>query len=379
MSSLADQPAPDAAAVAARVEELYAQHAALVRSVCRALLRDPVEEEDALQQTFLSAQRALLNGSSPREPAAWLATIARHECYARVHARMREPLPVESEEEAVGPDVHAAAVRRHDAGELRDALSDLPAQQRAAILLREVRGLSYHEVAVALSVTTGAVESLIFRARRTLQTRLREASAALSPAGWAQPVRELLARLAGGGLAGPTAAKVAALGVGTAVATGGALSGPTVLGLGHAPAPAVQTSPREAHRAAPRHSPAAHVLTLPRVASAPPPVRVAVDRGPQHRARPADDVSSERSKPSEASGVSRSAAPERSDDAATSGSGGSGSSSAPAEVSSDDGATQHETSASSDVPATGASDGSSTDTGSPQVGTTTTDSGSSDN
>ena len=213
MSSLTDQPASDPdrnPAVAARVEQLYASHAALVRSVCRSLLRDRSEAEDAVQQTFLSAQRALVNGSSPRDEAAWLATIARHECLARVRARMREPLPLELELEMgdAGSDAHTAAVRRHEAVELREALAELPAQQRAAILLREVRGLSYQEVASSLSVTTAAVESLLFRARRSLQTRLREALAAVSPVGW---LRDQL----DGGLAGPAAAKVAAVGVGT--------------------------------------------------------------------------------------------------------------------------------------------------------------------
>jgi len=245
MSSPADQPAPGVGrdpTVAARVEQLYASHASLVRSICRSLLRDRSEAEDAIQQTFLSAQRALANGSSPRDEIAWLATIARHECLARVRARMREPLPLELDEGCAALDAHAAAVRRHEAGELREALAELPAQQREAILLREVRGLSYQEVASSLSVTTAAVESLLFRARRRLQTRLREALAGLSP-GW-------LRDLAGGGLAGPVAAKVAAVNLGTAVATGSAVVGPTVIGLGHAPAPSLSAPPASSHRPA---------------------------------------------------------------------------------------------------------------------------------
>ena len=234
MSSLPDQLAPEARredVTAARIEQLYTSHASLVRSVCRSLLRDRVEADDAVQQTFLSAQRALLNGSSPRDEAAWLATIARHESLARVRARMRDPLPVDTEAEAGGPDAYSAAVKRHEAGELRNALAELPAQQRDAILMREVRGFSYEEVASALSVTPAAVESLIFRARRGLQVRLREALASFSP-GFA--FRGLLAR-AGGGVAGPAAAKAVAVGVGAAVITGGALVGPRVMGLHPAP------------------------------------------------------------------------------------------------------------------------------------------------
>ena len=105
---------PDGAA-AARTEELYGTHARMVSGLCRALLRDRTEAEDATQQTFLSAHRALLNDTDPREPAAWLATIARNECWTRIRARMREPLSVsELETTSTEPDPYAEAVRRAD-------------------------------------------------------------------------------------------------------------------------------------------------------------------------------------------------------------------------------------------------------------------------
>src|SRR5262245_42861004 len=64
-------------------EVLYREHGPAVARLCRSLLRDSSEAEDAAQQVFLSAHRALLNGSAPRDPLAWLLTVARHECYAR--------------------------------------------------------------------------------------------------------------------------------------------------------------------------------------------------------------------------------------------------------------------------------------------------------
>lgn len=225
MSVPSDQPFPGRpGAAAARVEELYEAHASTVRAICRSMLRDRVEAEDAEQQTFLSAQRALANGSRPDDPAAWLAVIARNECLARVRGRMREPLPVEEPEGGAAPDAHAAAVQRHEVAELRDALAELPAQQREALLLRELRGLSYEEVAVSLAVTTSAVESLLFRARRRLQSRLREALAGFFP--WA-------------------AAKVAALALGAAVVTGSAVIATPHL-LSHAPRS--RAAPAHRHR-----------------------------------------------------------------------------------------------------------------------------------
>lgn len=180
---------------------------------------------------------------------------------------MREPLPMEVEERQAAPDAHAEAVGRHDAGALREALAELPVQQREAILLREVRGFSYQEVAASLSVTTSAVESLLFRARRRLQTRLEGSLAALSLGQWVQPLRDLAARLIGGGIAAPAAAKVAMVGLGTAVVAGGAVVGPTTLGLGHSPRGVTRMARPPAQRvfeaaapktAATRSAPASH-------------------------------------------------------------------------------------------------------------------------
>ena len=59
---------------------LFDEHAPMVLAICRYLLRDPQAAEDAAQETFLSAHRSLLRGTEPRDPTAWLATIARNEC-----------------------------------------------------------------------------------------------------------------------------------------------------------------------------------------------------------------------------------------------------------------------------------------------------------
>jgi RNA polymerase sigma-70 factor, ECF subfamily len=218
----------DHGAAAAQTEELYREHGRLVGGLCRALLRDPAEGEDAAQQVFLAAHRALLNGTSPREPAAWLATIARNECWARIRSRMREPLPTaEVEGECSLSDPLAEAIRKADLAAIWHAIAGLPRQQRDVLLLREFGGLSYEELAGALAVSDSAVESLLFRARRGVRARVEAAYAGLTGG----VTLDILARLAGGFGAGaaPVAAKVAAVGVGAAVATGGAVVGPRYL------------------------------------------------------------------------------------------------------------------------------------------------------
>jgi RNA polymerase sigma factor (sigma-70 family) len=151
----------------------------MVYGLCRLLLKDLDEAEDAAQQVFLSAHRNMLAGSEPREPAAWLATIARNECHGRLRARMATPLTlVADERDAVGADVERVAGGRAEIEALCAALAELPRQQREAIVLREFYGLSYDEVRTALGVTEGAVESLLFRARKRLQAELRPARVA---------------------------------------------------------------------------------------------------------------------------------------------------------------------------------------------------------
>ena len=206
----------------------------MVVGLCRLLLRDTAEAEDASQQAFLSAYRSLLSGVEPREPAAWLATIARNECRSRIRARMREPL-AEPEVPTDLPDPLAAAVRNADLSALWQALSELPRQQRKAILLREFSGLSYGELAAALAVSEPAVESLLFRARRELRGRLR---ATLAPVNGALAIpialRDYLTRMVPGFDAPSTGAlaKIASLPIAAKLAAAGTsaalLAGTTV-------------------------------------------------------------------------------------------------------------------------------------------------------
>jgi RNA polymerase sigma-70 factor (ECF subfamily) len=200
----------------------------MVLGLCRLLLRDPVEAEDAAQQVFLSAHSAVLRGSPPREEHAWLAAIARNECRARIHARMSESLALPDLPSDL-PDPLAAAIRATDLEAIWAAISSLPRRQRNALVLREVGGLSYHELGRALGVSQSSVESLLFRARRQVRG-LVTAAAPLA-------LRDELARLipgfdpASAGLAArvvsfPVAVKLATAAVSVGVVTTGAAQFP---------------------------------------------------------------------------------------------------------------------------------------------------------
>jgi RNA polymerase sigma factor (sigma-70 family) len=217
VESLSVRGRPDGAA-AGRTAEIFERHGATVLGLCRMLLRNEHEAEDAAQQTFLAAYRSIRNGVDPRHPAAWLATIARNECWAAIERRMREPVH-QGELESGLPDPVAQAAANADLEELWRAIGELPRQQRRALLLREFSGLTYAELAAALGVTEPAVESLLVRARRQLRGRLRPLSG--SAAALAAPfgaLRDAVARLLLGVPDAPAASGLAKLAAGAAAA-----------------------------------------------------------------------------------------------------------------------------------------------------------------
>lgn len=213
----------------------------MVLGVCRIILRDPDEAEDAAQQAFLSAFRAMLDGSAPRDPAAWLGTIARNECRTRLRARERAPLAL-TENAPPTPDAHSVVSGREDAETVLRALSNLSERQREALILRSLYGLSYREVAKALGTSVAGVETLLFRGRRRLSEVTRpQLAAAHALLVLPLALKVELARLVPGFEAGAASGGGRAIGVaggalGIAVAgTAGGGGGPGIAGLLGAP------------------------------------------------------------------------------------------------------------------------------------------------
>jgi RNA polymerase sigma-70 factor (ECF subfamily) len=152
-------------------ERLYRRHRGDVyRSVLRDV-RNPDDAEDVTQAAFLNAYRALRRGSEPEKPRAWLLTIAQNVTRRSFRARATRPQEVELEAEALA----APEPGGPSATEIREALARLRPNQRAALVLREIGGLSYAEVAETLGLSVAAVETLLFRARRALREELAAA------------------------------------------------------------------------------------------------------------------------------------------------------------------------------------------------------------
>lgn len=153
------------------IDDLYRAHGGAVYRYAFAVLGNHADAEDVTQTTFLNAYRALEQGVRPRKPSNWLLTIASNAIKQRFRQEQARPREVELDERIP----HAAPGDEDDGpsvGELLTALSKIPPQQRQAIVLREFEGRSYAEIAEILGVTTSALETLLFRARRSLADEL---------------------------------------------------------------------------------------------------------------------------------------------------------------------------------------------------------------
>jgi RNA polymerase sigma factor (sigma-70 family) len=161
---LAERPRVDRA-----FERLYRRHVSDVYHYALALLRNPSDAEDVTQTAFLNAYSAYRRGERPAAPRNWLIAIAHNVCRQRFRQSARRPNEV-----ALDEDVADALVADDgpSARDIRTALGHLAFNQRAALVMRELEGRSYSEIAELLGVSVSAVETLIFRARRALREQL---------------------------------------------------------------------------------------------------------------------------------------------------------------------------------------------------------------
>src|SRR6478735_616763 len=151
-------------------ERLYKRHVGDVYRYALAVMRNPADAEDVTQTTFLNAYRAYVEkGSRPDKPQNWLIAIAHNVCRQRFRQTARRPSEVSFEDDIADTVTDDDALSAED---IRRALGHLAFNQRAALVMRELEGRSYAEIAEILEVSTSAVETLIFRARRALREQL---------------------------------------------------------------------------------------------------------------------------------------------------------------------------------------------------------------
>jgi RNA polymerase sigma-70 factor, ECF subfamily len=152
-------------------ERLYRRHVADVYHYALGVLRNPADAEDVTQTTFLNALRAYDRGERPQAPQNWLIAIAHNVCRQRFRQSLRRPHEVAFEDDVADRIVDDEVPSAED---IRRALGQLAFNQRAALVMRELEGRTYAEIAEILGLSVGAVETLLFRARRALREQLEE-------------------------------------------------------------------------------------------------------------------------------------------------------------------------------------------------------------
>src|SRR5947208_7874285 len=162
---LAQRPRADRA-----FERMYRRHLGDVYRYALAVMRNQPDAEDVTQTTFMNAYRAFQRGERPEKPRNWLIAIAHNVCRQRFRQSARRPVEVAFDDDVAASLVESDAAPTGD--DIRRALGHLAFSQRAALVMRELEGRSYAEIADVLEVSTGAVETLIFRARRALREQL---------------------------------------------------------------------------------------------------------------------------------------------------------------------------------------------------------------
>lgn len=161
-------------------EEVALPHLDAAYTLARYLLRNEDDAQDAVQEAYLRAVRhfAGFRGDNAR---AWLLTIVRHCCATMRSRGRREAAHVEFDEHQHSEHVEAATpelflVRSESSTSIQRALETLSSNDREVLILREVQGLSYEEIARSLGAPIGTVMSRLSRARRRMQALLPQES-----------------------------------------------------------------------------------------------------------------------------------------------------------------------------------------------------------
>lgn len=169
-------PAPDASAPSP--EELRAvvdAHAAAVYRVALSIVHDGALAEDVVQETLIKAWRHAPGARDGEIPRQWLLKVARNTAISLLRTRREDPHGPDTMPESVGSFETTRTVEGRAAlEELWVALGRLDQDARALIVMREVDGLSYEEIAAAWDVPIPTVKTRLFRARRALKDALKE-------------------------------------------------------------------------------------------------------------------------------------------------------------------------------------------------------------
>lgn len=167
---------------------LVVRHQRKVYAVALGIVKDPDQAWDVAQEAFVRVHRHLAEFKGDSAFTTWLFRIATHlaiDSVRKERASQKDELDDVHDADlasagegilstALGHDPRENALRRELAGKIQEALATLPVIHREILVLREVEGLTYEELAVRLGIQKGTVMSRLFHARRKMQAALSE-------------------------------------------------------------------------------------------------------------------------------------------------------------------------------------------------------------
>jgi RNA polymerase sigma-70 factor (ECF subfamily) len=157
-------------------EELVTTYQHRVFGVALRMLGNPAEAQEVAQEAFVRAHRGLPAFRGDAKLSTWLYAIASRLCLSRLESAARrrtrqgDEILLRLADETGGPD--AALERSELEAALGRAIAELPEDRRIVVVLRDLEGLSYEEIAEALDLELGTVRSRLHRARADLKDKL---------------------------------------------------------------------------------------------------------------------------------------------------------------------------------------------------------------
>jgi RNA polymerase sigma-70 factor, ECF subfamily len=160
-----------------KLEKALLPHLDAAYNLARWLMRDEQEAKDVVQESFIRAFRFFETRRDSGDAKAWLLKIVRNNCYTSLQRNRRRQEALEYDDDlhgdaAAADDPESLLLQKADQDRVRSALERLPVPFREVLVLCELEGLPYKEVAEVLAIPTGTVMSRLSRARGKLKELL---------------------------------------------------------------------------------------------------------------------------------------------------------------------------------------------------------------
>ena len=178
-------------------QAIYERYSPRVSGICRRMLNQNQDAEEAQQETFMRVYTSLPKFNGRYQLGAWVSRIATNVCLDHIRSKGRKPADSATHEMLVDLSGNTdenvpeeELLKSDERQKVREVLATLSPSHRAALALREFEGMSYDDIAVALNMTEPQVKALIHRARKAFKKQWAPGLAALLPWKWIAKARK---------------------------------------------------------------------------------------------------------------------------------------------------------------------------------------------